>query len=88
MLTRPSVHMSACRFVRMLGMSAPHRRFPKAGVWPPLRWAVPPQIEEDSDFHLPDMPMQEHLLELYFTYVHPSLPIVHKQSFLEIFRNG
>ena len=57
-------------------------------MWPPLRWAVPPQIEEDSDFRLPDMPMQEHLLELYFTYVHPSLPIVHKQSFLEIFRNG
>ncbi|EMD37133.1 hypothetical protein CERSUDRAFT_137619 [Gelatoporia subvermispora B] len=64
-------------------------RFPKARVWPPL----PPgrAKKEAADAlapSLPDEKTQEVLLELYFTYVHPALPIVHKQSFLEDFHNG
>lgn len=65
------------------------RRFPKARVWPPLPWnATSAKASTDSSPTLPDLPIQEHLLDLYFTYVHPALPIVHKQTFLEDFRNG
>ncbi len=32
--------------------------------------------------------MQEHLLELYFTYVHAQLPILHKKAFMDTFRKG
>ncbi|KAL6306894.1 fungal-specific transcription factor domain-containing protein [Sparassis latifolia] len=65
-------------------------RFPKARVWPPL----PPntrtrsKVLEDFSPRLPDAATQELLLELYFTYVHPALPIVHKRAFMEDFRNG
>lgn len=43
---------------------------------------------EDDEFvsQLPDRALQDHLLELYFTYVHPSLPIVHKRAFFEVFK--
>ena len=37
---------------------------------------------------LPDLATQELLLELYFTYVHPALPIVHKPTFMDDWRNG
>ncbi|KAG6336398.1 hypothetical protein ID866_2692 [Astraeus odoratus] len=40
----------------------------------------------DMDIDLPDPSVQEHLLELYFTYVHASFPIVHKTAFLEAHR--
>lgn len=45
----------------------------------------------ENDEHLsklPDPETQDHLLELYFTYVHPSLPVVHKKAFFEVFRHG
>ncbi|KAI0305366.1 fungal-specific transcription factor domain-containing protein [Multifurca ochricompacta] len=65
-------------------------RFPKARVWPPL-----PQSEYNAQsrdrgesVNLPDAATQEELLEIYFAYVHPALPILHKQSFLEELRNG
>ncbi|OCH85825.1 hypothetical protein OBBRIDRAFT_282612 [Obba rivulosa] len=63
-------------------------RFPKARVWPPL---PPGPAKEAADLYtprLPDEKTQELLLELYFTYVHPALPIVHKQSFLDDLRSG
>lgn len=66
-------------------------RFPKARVWPPLPSAVrnsPRRIADEFAPRLPDVPTQELLLELYFTYVHPALPIVHKRTFLDDFRNG
>lgn len=31
---------------------------------------------------LPDVQTQDLLISLYFTYVHPFLPVVHKTSFL------
>ncbi|KAI0057305.1 hypothetical protein BV25DRAFT_1831290 [Artomyces pyxidatus] len=67
-------------------------RFPKARVWPPLP-SDHPTLEKQMEaelvsIHLPEQSVQEHLLDLYFTYVHPALPIVHKESFLEDFRNG
>ncbi|KAG8215978.1 hypothetical protein J3R82DRAFT_7961 [Butyriboletus roseoflavus] len=43
----------------------------------------------DSDLAplLPDPVMQEHLLELYFTYVHAAFPILHKDAFWEGYRS-
>ncbi|KAI0669742.1 fungal-specific transcription factor domain-containing protein [Trametes maxima] len=38
--------------------------------------------EEDVEVNLPAQDTQNHLLQLYFTYVHPFFPIVHKQDFL------
>lgn len=41
---------------------------------------------DDSSALLPDRAMQEHLLELYFTYVHSAFPIIHKDAFWEGYR--
>ncbi|KAI0652011.1 fungal-specific transcription factor domain-containing protein [Trametes meyenii] len=38
--------------------------------------------EEDVAVNLPSQDRQHHLLQLYFTYVHPFFPIIHKQDFL------
>lgn len=73
------------------------RRFPPARVWPPLplnkqnkaQTITIPGFESDEYLaKLPDIDIQEHLLELYFTYVHPSLPVIHKSAFWQVFRNG
>ncbi|THH02019.1 hypothetical protein EW026_g775 [Hermanssonia centrifuga] len=65
-------------------------RFPKARVWPPLppTARTPTKSEEDWANCLPSLEMQEHLLELYFTYVHAQLPILHKKAFMDTFRKG
>jgi hypothetical protein len=64
-------------------------RFPRARVWPPLpRGPASAQVEDTVVSQLPDVRMQEHLLQLYFTYVHPALPVVHKESFLDDFKSG
>lgn len=67
-----------------------HRRFPKARVWPPLPATAhtPTKGEDEWSSRLPALDVQEHLLELYFTCVHAQLPIVHKASFMELFRTG
>jgi len=44
--------------------------------------------EEDEMMQLPDPAVQEHLLDLYFTFVHPSFPVVHKRAFFEAMKNG
>lgn len=61
------------------------RRFPKARVWPPLpdSESNPQSHSEEEVVTLPDAATQEQLLEIYFAYVHPALPILHKKSFLE-----
>lgn len=43
--------------------------------------------DADFGFELPVKEIQEHMLNLYFTYVHPYLPIIHKQSFIAAFRD-
>ncbi|KAI9432934.1 fungal-specific transcription factor domain-containing protein [Lactarius indigo] len=63
-------------------------RFPKARVWPPLPQSeYNPHLREES-VSLPDSATQEELLKIYFAYVHPALPLLHKQSFLEEIRKG
>ncbi|KAG2108501.1 fungal-specific transcription factor domain-containing protein [Suillus discolor] len=65
-------------------------RFPKARVWPPL----PPSdtntplmglsvMDKDLCSVMPDLAVQEHLLEIYFTYVHSAFPVLHKEAFWE-----
>jgi hypothetical protein len=54
------------------------------GVWPPS--TIRPmrlEQEEQIEIHLPPYADQDRLLQLYFVYVHPSFPIIHKGKFLE-----
>jgi len=39
--------------------------------------------EVDGQIYLPPKPVQEHLLQQYFHYIHPVLPIVNKDHFWE-----
>jgi hypothetical protein len=65
------------------------RHFPKARVWPPLPQSeYNPQLRSEECISLPDSATQAELLEIYFAYVHPALPLLHKQSFLEEIRSG
>lgn len=48
--------------------------------------ATLPSFNNDTDVDLPEPSVQEHLLELYFTYVHASFPILHKSAFREAYR--
>lgn len=41
--------------------------------------------EEDIPVDMPDIVEQERLIELYFTYVHPAFPVVHKGHFIAQF---
>ena len=38
--------------------------------------------EEDVEVQMPSPETQKFLLQLYFTYVHPFYPVIHKQDFL------
>jgi hypothetical protein len=60
---------------------------------PGLRTAMTNDAREDESLmngaaHLPDPAVQEHLLDLYFTFVHPSFPVVHKRAFFQAIKNG
>jgi hypothetical protein len=60
------------------------RRFPKARVWPPLpSGSTSLRGEDEFVSQLPSAEVQSHLLELYFTHVHPSFPIIHKRAFFD-----
>ncbi|KAF8260725.1 fungal-specific transcription factor domain-containing protein [Lactarius quietus] len=53
--------------------------FPMARVWPPaVNQFIP---EENVDVTMPSLDSQRHLLNLYFVYVHPVFPVVHKSLF-------
>jgi hypothetical protein len=53
-----------------------------ARVWPPIKDLTELVNEEDMDIELPPVHVQEHLLQLYFTYIHPVFPVLHKTCFL------
>ena len=50
-----------------------------ARVWPPAQNQFIP--EENVDVAMPPLDVQRHLLDLYFIYVHPVFPVVHKALF-------
>ncbi|TFY75036.1 hypothetical protein EWM64_g8976, partial [Hericium alpestre] len=52
---------------------------PMARVWPPAAQRF--IAEESVNVNLPPVEVQRHLLNLYFTYVHPVFPVVHKTHF-------
>jgi hypothetical protein len=56
-------------------------------VWPPLEGQnhYYRTREEDFEVELPPLRVQERLVDLYFTYAHPNLPILHKHTFLSEF---
>ncbi|CCM04446.1 uncharacterized protein FIBRA_06626 [Fibroporia radiculosa] len=41
--------------------------------------------EDATEIPLPPMETQQHLINLYFTYVHPFFPVIHKQYFMSDF---
>jgi len=57
-------------------------RLPMARVWPPSRFDLPSYTVDDSDARLPSPENQDILINLYFCYVHPTFPILHKTRFL------
>ncbi|KAF8153056.1 fungal-specific transcription factor domain-containing protein [Crassisporium funariophilum] len=64
-------------------------RFPKARVWPPLpSGSTALNGEDEFVSQLPASQVQENLLDLYFSYVHPSFPVIHKSSFFESYKAG
>lgn len=44
--------------------------------------------EESIEVEMPNAAHQQLLIDLYFVYVHPSLPVVHKASFLKEYKEG
>jgi Fungal specific transcription factor domain. len=54
-----------------------------ARVWPGLKDGI--QIfphDEYTDILLPPTHVQDRLIKLYFTYIHPVFPVIHKASFM------
>jgi hypothetical protein len=67
----------------------------RQGMWPASQqnvqgsgYMVVTELEQQLMAELPPLSVQEHLLELYWTYVHPAVPIVHKDLFMDSFRAG
>jgi hypothetical protein len=70
------------------------RRFPKARVWPMVPSGTGSGLGHTKDeedelavAQLPEAAVQEELLELYFTSVHPCFPVVHKRAFFDSIKN-
>jgi len=64
---------------------------PRAHRWPRAKDDVAHLLQEEHDVAMPPMHVQERLVDLYFTYMHPSLPMIHKTQFLadwRAIRNG
>ncbi|KAH9937305.1 fungal-specific transcription factor domain-containing protein [Fomitopsis serialis] len=62
------------------------------GFWkfPPIKQEDAPDKlddykEADSHVQLPPLEVQRHLVDLYFAWVHPFFPVIHKQHFLADF---
>jgi hypothetical protein len=52
-----------------------------AEVWPGTGYPQQHQ-EQDVQIPLPPSHVQDRLIELYFDYVHPMFPVLHKPRFL------
>jgi hypothetical protein len=52
-----------------------------ARVWPASRRCRDP-FPQTLHPPLPPFHIQNHLLDLYFTYVHPAFPVIHESAFL------
>ncbi|TFK49703.1 hypothetical protein OE88DRAFT_1736693 [Heliocybe sulcata] len=64
-------------------------KLPMSRVWPAaLEGKLNYPEEQDIIVEMPTREYQEHLINVYFTYIHPWFPIVHKRRFLEQFRSN
>ncbi|KAI0639571.1 fungal-specific transcription factor domain-containing protein [Trametes polyzona] len=57
-------------------------KFSQTQIDPEIASQDPTLEEEDVAVNMPSPEMQNYLLQLYFAYVHPFFPVVHKQDFL------
>ncbi|THV07451.1 hypothetical protein K435DRAFT_741751 [Dendrothele bispora CBS 962.96] len=58
-------------------------KLPMARVWPPSKARVAKVIQEDDILvDMPPIHVQDHLVDLYFTYIHPVFPVIHRSRFL------
>lgn len=53
-----------------------------ARVWPPSRFGIPTYPLSQQIIDLPPQDTQDRLLELYFSNIHPTFPVIHKTRFL------
>ena len=54
-----------------------------ARVWPLSKESSRLALdEEDVPITLPPLHVQDELLQLYFTYVHPTFPVINKSRFM------
>lgn len=58
-----------------------HRRLPMSRIWPASKSPKSYSDHVKTPF-LPEIHIQDRLLDLYFTYVHPMFPVLHKSGFL------
>jgi len=58
------------------------RRLPMARVWPPSKFGIDTYPADTPDLRLPSQDVQDRLIDLYFTYIHPIFPVIHKTRFL------
>lgn len=52
-----------------------------ARVWPPSRFGITTYPLGQPTVDLPPQDTQDRLLELYFTNIHPTFPVIHKTQF-------
>ncbi|KAL5534107.1 hypothetical protein ACEPAG_568 [Sanghuangporus baumii] len=64
-------------------------RLPMARTWPhaPMRLSAIGSVHEPIPIQWPAPDHEKLLVELYFTYVHPDLPVLHKPSFMDLCRS-
>lgn len=65
--------------------------FPKTGVWPPAESRKPKTEAEilestQAAAALPDRATMDHLLDVYWAYCHPVIPVLYKVEFLRAYR--
>lgn len=67
-----------CQFV--------YRRLPMARVWPAAKFGLPSTSLDDSQVLLPPQAEQDVLVDIFFTYVHPTFPVLYKARFMSEFQ--
>ncbi|TFK49983.1 hypothetical protein OE88DRAFT_1736281 [Heliocybe sulcata] len=79
--------------LHLLGRNERTDDFRAGGIWNfPLARALlgtsPPADSEEFNVKTPDLKTQQRLLDLYFAYINPTLPVIHKPLFLKKFESG
>ena len=78
----PPVFVSTVESITYLPVIGGVWHLPRVRKWPRAKDDVAHLLQEEHDVAMPPMHVQERLVDLYFTYMHPSLPMIHKAQFL------